>query len=77
MSPAVQLRMNSDEPCTAAKNKRHAVRYLSLLQTELKDQTVCSRSTGPADEWRSRSRLPDETRVSLPLHQDLAESTHL
>ncbi len=70
--------------CRVAVLKRHAMRYLSLWQTELKDQTVCSRTIAPADERLelgeqavcSRSRAPDEIRLSLPLQQDLAESTH-
>jgi len=70
--------------CKVAVLKHHAVRYLTLSQTELKDQTVASRTTAPADERLelgeqtvySRSRAPDETQLSLPLQMDLAESTH-
>lgn len=70
--------------CTVAVLKRHAVRYLILLQSEFIDQTVCSRTTAPTDERLelgeqtvySRSRVPDEAQMSLLLRQDLAESIH-
>ena len=67
--------------CTVAALKGHAVRYLILSQTELKDQTkceledqtICSRTTAPTDERLelgeqtvySRSRAPDETSDSI------------
>ncbi len=55
--------------CRVAVLKRHAVRYLSLLQIELKEQTVFSRTTARADKRLglgeqtvySRCRAPDET----------------
>lgn len=70
--------------CTVVVLKRHAVRYLILSQTELKDQTICSRTTAPTGERLelgeqtvySRSRAPDGTQMSLLLRQDLAESIH-